>query len=155
MKLLPYQKYLAEILPTGAGVAFSHPIRQPGKSLVTADFAELERRVMAQAATLLKWKTQPKGGFISDTRGGRPATFVKSGNMAARIVADVSFTPYRAKHGQHGPLTIQVTQPSVTEEERAKHGTWRWRTLTARAANLDEAKQMAALWFINHPDWVH
>lgn len=153
---MPLKKYQREMIDRLSGNVrgFAHPIREPGKSLVGAYFAELERRVMAQTTTLLKWKTQPKGAFISDTRGWPTATFAKSDNMAARIVADVSFTPYRAKHAQHGLLMIQVTQPSMSEEERAKHGAWRWRTLIGRAANLDEAKRMAALWYVSHPDWV-
>lgn len=100
----------------------------------------------------LKWRTQPKGIFISDTRGWPRADHV-SGEPAARIVADVSYTPYRAKHGGH-TLRVDVVQPSTTDAERASHGAFRWRRLKSSAATLDGAKALAERWFERNPDWV-
>lgn len=82
-----------------------------------------------KAAAMLKWRREP---------GHWPhAVHAISGEPAARITADVSFTPYRAKRG--ALLTIHVM---------ANRG---WLTLPSAARTLADAKQLAAEYFERNP----
>ncbi len=92
----------------------------------------------------LKWKMAepPSGRFKSFHKRGWP-TATKHGTdiPMVSIECEDSYTPDRAKTGEHAELIVRIadwTKPTDPTQAR-----WRWRTLKARFTSLEDAKAAA------------
>lgn len=96
----------------------------------------------------LVWRVQeaPTGRYRSFSERGWPkASYgTADGPAAAMIRCEDEYVPSRVRTGDHAPLDVYVAHWSKTEEQRQRHGGFRWRKLKDRAATLQEAKDLAA-----------
>ena len=105
-----------------------------------------------------KWMVQPllKGIHRSSERRPWPIAVAECGEPIALIIGHDEYEPWRARSGQHHPLSIRVrfgTPPHL----RHKHGRWTWRPLigfdgkAATFKQLDWAKGEFAMFLRDNP----
>ena len=96
----------------------------------------------------LKWKngSRPTGRYRAFDTWAWPSGHYLNGKPAAIIYCDDSFSPLKAKSGEHKPLKLCVADYTVTP--------WKWRTVKKRYDTLDEAKA-AALPIIESNGFMH
>lgn len=83
-----------------------------------------------------KWKVEeaPKGPYSSFQSRGWPGAIYQNErqDLCGDIQCKDDYTPFRAKSGQHAPLTVRICDHSVSP--------FKWRTLKSEHANLEQAK---------------
>lgn len=96
-----------------------------------------------------KWKVEkaPTGPHRGFANRGWPSAFYKNAgeNLCATIECSDDYTPYRAKHGGHAPLTLRIADYS----SRAK--SFHWIKLNAKCATLADIKQQLEDYLESNP----
>ncbi len=86
-------------------------------------------------AKIYKWKvaSAPTGRYRSFEAWSWPmASYTKGDIPAAQIICSDSYTPSRARDGDHEPLKLMIADHSVSP--------WKWRTIKVRYPTLAETK---------------
>lgn len=102
----------------------------------------------------LTWRVAdpPTGRYRSFYPRGWPSAQWPSGQPAAVIYCDDSYTPARGRgEATHGPLKVCVADHSVRTAEGRP--TFRWRTCSHRPETLAEAKALAERVLGKHPEF--
>lgn len=99
--------------------------------------------------TELKWTVMPAptGKYRSFEKRGWPmADFNGEGQHAAvALYCDDDYKPARVKTGEHKPIVIRIA--SYNRDRADGQAAFTWRTLSQRAATLQEAKEVAQFWW--------
>jgi len=95
-----------------------------------------------------KWNVsdEPTGRYRSFEKRMWPMARYENGEVAAAIYCLDSYIPVDAKTGRHDELTVTIADHSVSP--------WRWRTLKARFATLDEAKKAVKDFIEKYPHYA-
>lgn len=101
----------------------------------------------------ITWKVAeaPTGRYKSFHKRGWP-TASMGDKPVLSIHCDDSYTPAKAKSGEHAELKVNVAE-WFTREGLAP--SFNWRTLKQRFTSLDEAKKVATEWYLSHPNFWH
>lgn len=94
-----------------------------------------------------RWKVEeaPSGSYSSfQARGWPSAIWKNKQDLCGDIQCKDDYTPFRAKSGQHAPLTVRVCDHSIRP--------FKWRTLREQHATLAEAKAALAAFIEQHPE---
>jgi hypothetical protein len=96
----------------------------------------------------LKWKVKeaPTGPYRSFARRGWPWG-LHEGKVMITFVCDDDYRPARVATGEHKPLTVRVADRSNGPSP------FIWRSLSAKADTLSEAKKMAQEFFNKNPEF--
>lgn len=98
----------------------------------------------------LIWRVDPKptGSYRSFQRRNWPAAHWRGSEQpAARILCEDDYHPTRARTGDHSELVIHVAVPTTD-------GKFEWRKLKRTAQGLNEAKALAAEYFIRNKEHI-
>lgn len=99
------------------------------------------------------WKVAdaPTGRYRSFERRGWPTAYYDStdGKAAAFLECEDAYVPACVREGAHAPIKVVVLHHNHPEAGRS----WKRFVLKARAATLDQAKQMVAEFLRTHQDW--
>lgn len=97
----------------------------------------------------MKWKVQekPTGRYASFFKRGWPQLFYPSGELAASIVCEEDYRPYKVKTGEHAELGI-IFYSYVEGAQKRK-----LLRLHRRFTTLASAKEAAAEIIGKHPEW--
>lgn len=108
----------------------------------------------------LVWRVDPEptGKYSFVERRGWPFAYYRDSEREETAVAlfcAKEYVPSLVREGKHPEIKIKIADHSVAdnEEERAKYGSRRMRTLIQRAKTLKEAKEIAQGFLDQHPEF--
>ena len=101
----------------------------------------------------ITWKVAeaPTGRYRSFHKRGWPSAYMGDHPVLA-IYCDDSYTPAKAKSGEHAELKVTVAQ---WFEREGMTPSFKWLTMKQRFATLDAAKKAATDWYLAHQNFWH
>lgn len=100
----------------------------------------------------LVWRVSPPahGPYRSFQKRGWPDATIDN-KCAVALYCDDAYAPAKVRVGDHRPITINVADWRSRGQGAAA---FIWRTLKQRAVNLAEAREIAAKFFTDHPEYL-